>query len=441
MNDAYSFCFDGWQVGEDRQSLLFRYAMKVKDSNRQFTEEIRLPQPIPAPFPQPLLNALMQNLHLILGLSYWKLTCPKNIELKQMQLDQQQAQFWDTVYTKGLGEFFYRNNIDFRGLVRFPFDRQPAMSATPVAVGQQSLVGIAGGKDSLLSARLMDEEKLPYTALVFETGKSYPLIEEILPFIQAPALKIRRIIDPQLFELNGQGVYNGHIPISAVYAFLGLSAACFYGYRYVVVSNEKSASYGNIMYSGMEVNHQWSKSEEFERLFGDYIRRYITPSVTYFSLLRPLNELQIVEKFVRYPEYLTHFSSCNRNFKILGDTPKKWCGSCPKCAFVFSLLAAFLPKEHVVKLFGKNMFEDEALLPTYRQLLGLADFKPFECVGTPDEVSQALSLIHKKHEFDQTPVMNMFVNEAKQGMAAVRPAPGPIDLLPMPFAKLMDKLL
>lgn len=412
MTHKRPFVFDGFELASDRKSLHFFYGLSYQDVSYRFREIIELPEAVPATVTPSLLTAIMQNLHLVLGLSYWKLTASPDIVINHYSLTPGQAEFWNAVYTKGLGEFFYRNNIDFRGLVKFPSDANATVSTARVQTEDKQFVGIGGGKDSLLAVRLLAKENMPYTGIVFETGHSYPVIDDALQELNTRVVRIKRTIDPGLYELNSKGVYNGHIPISAVYAFLGFAAACFYGYRYMIVSNERSANIGNVTYLGADINHQWSKSEEFERLFSSYVREYITPDVTYFSLLRPLNELQIVKLFIHETDLLPHFSSCNRNFTVQGTAPdRKWCGSCPKCAFVFSLLAAFLPKEKAVAIMGKNLFDEAALLPLYRQLLGVADFKPFECVGIPDEVIAAFFMASDRHSYDGSPAMELFTRE------------------------------
>ncbi|EKE15893.1 MAG: hypothetical protein ACD_11C00085G0002 [uncultured bacterium] len=217
-----------------------------------------------------------------------------------------------------------------------------------------------------------------------------------------------RQIDPKLLELNKEkGTYNGHIPISVYYAFLILLMAALFDYKYAVVGNEKSANYGNVEYLGQMINHQWSKSEEFENLFKKYVKKFITPDIEYSSPLRNMTELQVVEGFVKYPKYFKVFSSCNKNFKISRPSfakasAGKWCGECAKCLFVFICLAAFLPKKGVLNIFGKNLFEDKSLIPLFEELIGVRNFKPFECVGTPEEVKEALKKIVEKGKFNDT---------------------------------------
>ena len=129
-------------------------------------------------------------------------------------------------------------------------------------------------------------------------------------------LKIQRFLDWQVFQKHK---YDGHIPISAIYAFLGIFYAVLYRYSYFVVANEYSSNFGNIKYKGKTINHQWSKSSEFEDMFSDYVYNFISPDVKYFSLLRPFYEIRIAEIFSNYKKYFPYFSSCNKNFKLVKE--------------------------------------------------------------------------------------------------------------------------
>lgn len=411
--DSY-FEFSFFELDEERRKILFYYKTGRENGEiLNFTETISLPSPIPDTISSELLNLILQNLHLILGISYWKLFCPKDIRINSFLLSKEQADFWNTVYTKGLGEFFYTNKLNSDGMVNFPYSEN--VNVMPVNFERQnrSFVGIGGGKDSLVSLELLKENSKQITAFVLETQKPYQLINELLNIIGVDSLTIKRELDSKLFDANKSGnAYNGHVPISAIYAFVGFLAAIVYDYRYVIVSNEKSASVGNVEYNGQTVNHQWSKSEEFEKLFQKYIENFITPDVHYFSLIRPFSEIKVTKLFSKYGKYFKIFSSCNTNFKIQRDgVSQKWCGRCAKCAFMFSMLSAFLPKEKVVEIFGKNLFTDESLVQIYRDLLGVGNMKPFDCVGTFEENIAAFNLTHDKKEFEDDVVMKMFMNE------------------------------
>ena len=402
------FIFAGHEWLPEKGEARFAYQIHQNNEVFDFVETITFPtQDQAKDIPKELLHKLLDNLSLILGISYYKLFCPKEIALEGNTLSEKQAEFWNTVYTKGLGELFYKNQIDFRGLISFPFSDSLETSSIPFVRQDRSLVGIGGGKDSIVSAELLKAHKKPFTSFMLNR---YPLQEEVSKIIGHDQLVVERHIDPKLFDLNKrEDTYNGHIPISAIYAFIGLFTAVVYDYRFVVVSNEHTASYGNVDYLGMEINHQWSKSLEFEGMLQDYVSTFITKDVVYFSLLRQLTEIGIVKRFVNYPTYFLHFSSCNRNFKITGEGPsQKWCGECAKCAFAFVMLAACLPKEDVVGIFGQDFLAKEDLVQTYKELLGVVNIKPFDCVGTPDEVRVAFYLASKKGDYDIDVSMSFF---------------------------------
>ncbi len=409
MNFQKTFTFKSHKINSASSQILFDYNVLLGDKSIDFTEKLTFPNADFSSIPQELLKSLLNNLSLILGISYWKLYCPGEIKIKENFLTKEQAQFWNTVYTKGLGEFFYRNKIDFRGLVNSPYHSNDTYHHSDFSRKDRSLLMLGGGKDSIVSAELLKEKGKDFTAFVVN---DHPLQKEIIKLLGVNSIIIKREIDPKLLILNKQqGTYNGHVPVSAIYAFIAFLAGALYDYRQVISSNEKSANYGNLEYLGETVNHQWSKSLEFENLFSEYIKKYITPSISYFSILRPLYEIKITQLFANYPKYFSAFSSCNRNFTIVKTSDKKWCGQCPKCAFIFATLAAFLAKEEVVNIFGKNLFADPSLIDTYKELLGVKDIKPFDCVGTPDEVKLAFYLAHKRGEFNKDIIMQMFEKE------------------------------
>ncbi|NOS67115.1 MAG: endonuclease domain-containing protein, partial [Candidatus Peribacteraceae bacterium] len=187
-----------------------------------------------------------------------------------------------------------------------------------------------------------------------------------------------------------------------------------YDFQAVAMSTEKSANFGNVEFKGKQINHQWSKSEEFETMFREYVRMFVTDRVGYSSPLRSMTELQVAELFVKYPQYFRCTTSCNTNWRIVKERPKElWCAKCPKCAFVFALYAAYLPKEKLVEIFGRNLFADDWLTGVYRELLGLEGIKPFECVGTPEETKEAFRLAQKRGDLDDTVIMKMFTKDVR----------------------------
>src|SRR3989344_5466371 len=406
------FVFSSYTHNSDRTEYSFFYEI-ITDKKYQFVEKLILPQK-PGQIPEKLLDEILFNIHLMLGISYWKTYCPSKIVIKTKQLTKEQAEFWNTVYTKGLGEFFYKNKIDYRGLVNFPYEETSHVEPTSFPRKNRSLAGIGGGKDSVVVAELLKENDGDFSTFIIENRKHNEVAANVANLVGKNLITIKRQIDPQFFIFNEKpGVYKGHIPISAVYAFIGILLADSYDYSYVIVGNELSASSGNTDYLGEVINHQWSKSLEFENSFREYTKKFITSDVTYFSILRPFFEIKIMELFSKYAQYFPIFSSCNRINKIVKTSTFRshWCCECPKCAFVFLTLSAFISKEKVVQIFGENLLNKESLIKTYRELLGITGIKPFECVGTPNEVMVALYLTHKKSEFEEDVAMKMFLTE------------------------------
>jgi UDP-N-acetyl-alpha-D-muramoyl-L-alanyl-L-glutamate epimerase len=395
------FIFKGYDANLPLGYIRFYYQLIRGITTHHFTEELRFQPPSNSQVSR-LNDGLMKNilisLHLVLGISYWKLTCAKHISINSYELTEAQAQFWNTVYTKGLGEFFYKNAIDFRGLVQFPHTGSKSIFPPAQHKSDRSLVLLGAGKDSIVTSELMKKHDKEYSLLTMNATEVH---KEIANHIGKPLYDIKRILDKQLFELNVlPGIHNGHVPISTIYAFVGIFAAALYDFRYIISSNEESANYGNVTYLGEKINHQWSKSFEFESMLSHYVKTYITPDITYFSLLRPLTEAHIVKLFSAYKRYFGVFTSCNKNFTILSDRSIGWwCGECPKCAFVFLLLAAFLPKKEVVAILKKNLFSSKNLMATYKELLGVEGIKPFDCVGTPKESLFAFQSILKQGEY------------------------------------------
>ena len=401
------FIFESYSFDSSSGRIELRYSL---DGDLQFTEALDIPVEAITRADHPDLDKALFMLHLIGGISYYKTCLPKKIEVLSGSLSKEQAAFWNDVYENGLGEFFYKNNVDFRELIKFP---QSTDAAKPRISNNESritkvLATIGGGKDSLVTAELLKAAEIPTTLL--RIG-DHPLIRESAKMAKLPLLAVKRHLSPTLFELNARGAYNGHIPITAYLSTLSVIVAMLTEHTDVAFSNERSANEGNTTLHGKEINHQWSKSLLFEKAFQDYLENYVTKDVRYTSILRPLSELHIAKLFTEYPQHFSCFSSCNANWKIAeaarGAT--RWCGHCPKCAFAFVLFAAFLPKKTMLEIFERDLFAQDTLIPLYRELLGLEGIKPFECVGTPEETRAAFELAHRRGEWNNTPVIRAYL--------------------------------
>ncbi|MEK7166412.1 MAG: hypothetical protein AAB874_06415, partial [Patescibacteria group bacterium] len=269
---------------------------------------------------------------------------------------------------------------------------------TKIETTNKYLVLMGGGKDSLLVQKILQEQQKSTLCLWVNPlpGKSIRP-----PVSDQPLIQVHRQIDPLLFQLNQENYLNGHVPYSAYLAFLSLLAATITGSKYVVVGNEKSADEANVLYLGQKINHQYSKSYEFEKYFRGYAVRNISPDISYFSFLRPLYELQITKLFSKYTQYFTTFSSCNR-YKSSGI----WCGKCPKCLSIFLLLSPFTGISKMSKIFGFNLLDETTLLPLFKTMIDEKEVKPFECVATYEETNVAAYLILKKiQSMDNLPVL------------------------------------
>ena len=352
----------------------------------------------------------LRLLHLVAGVSYYKAAVPGEIRIDSYTIDADTAALLEQVYLNGLGEFAYRNGLDLRGRIRFPFDPALATAAAPaLGLGERALVAIGGGKDSLVSIEAL--RAMGVEQAVTWIGNSQ-LIRTCAERTGLATLNIGRALAPQLFEINRQGAYNGHIPVTAVNSAILVLAALLTGHDQVVFSNERSASYGSLIPGTGEVNHQWSKGWAFERMFGEQVERAGAADLRYYSLLRPLSELAVARQFAKSHHYDEHFSSCNRNFHILGEKPaQRWCGLCPKCHFVFLALAPFMPKTRLVRIFGRNLLDEDAQAAGFDALLEYQDHKPFECVGEGRESRAAMAALAARADWREDALVARFARE------------------------------
>lgn len=411
MEKYQSFIFDSYQFDSVTRQIKLNYSY---DDKLHFTEVITLAKDAPLERAStPDFDRALFALHLAGGASYYKVFAPKKIQIRSGKLSQDQADFWNKFYTKGLGEFFYQNKLDWRGHINFPVnpDAPKPLAHQELPVPQKALIPFGGGKDSQVTVEILRRHNINLTLFRMQP---HQFITELAEINKLPLLQVGRTISPNFFEIRKRAdAYHGHIPITGYVTFLTMTVALLYGYDSVFFSNERSSDYGNVEYLGMQVNHQWSKSNEAERMMTNYLQKYVTGTTRYLNALRPLSELAIAQIFTREPKYFHHVTSCNRNWlwDKLGQDPHqgRWCGECEKCAFVFALFAAFLPMERVIDIFKKNLFEDQNLLSHYHQLWGAEAFKPFQCVGTPEETKAALYLATRRDDWAATFIGQEFV--------------------------------
>ena len=354
----------------------------------------------------------LRLLHLVAGVSYYKAAVPGDIRIDGYGIDDDTATLLEDVYLHGLGEFAYRNGLDLHGRITFPRAAEGApkadggVPAERLGLRSHALVAIGGGKDSLVSIEALRAAGIEQT--VAWIGGSQ-LIRACAERTGLPTLNIGRQLAPELFEYNRQGAYNGHIPVTAINSAILAFAAVLLDADQVVFSNERSASYGSLIEGTGEVNHQWSKGWAFEQALAGYLQREVASDLRYYSLLRPLSELAVARQFAKIDRYDAWFSSCNRNFHLLGERPtSRWCGVCPKCHFVFLALAPFMPKPRLVGILGRNLLDDTAQVPGYDALMEYHDHKPFECVGEARESRAAMAALAARPEWREDAVVARF---------------------------------
>jgi UDP-N-acetyl-alpha-D-muramoyl-L-alanyl-L-glutamate epimerase len=363
-----------------------------------------------------IIENLVFNLGLVEMISYWKAACSPAIEIRPSGLDDVQTAWWKDLIINGLGEFFFVNKIDFRtddfltvkaDQTRFSDYRQGQGYDDSEKV-KDILVLTSGGKDTALTLSILKNENLNFSSVLLNPTKAALDLTEICGAEEA--IIIERNIDSKLLELNKLGYLNGHTPFSAYLGFLSVFTAILFGYKNVLVSNERSSNEGNLSFLGREINHQYSKTLEFERKFQKYVYDYISSRVNYFSFLRPLYEIQIAAMLTKFKEAIGVFRSCNRNYK-----ENTWCGNCPKCLAVYIMIYPFTENGMIKTIFGKEPFNKKDNIKIVNDLMGFGTHKPFECVGTHEETIIGLfkGLKKAKEEYTDLPKVWKYLDEHK----------------------------
>ena len=349
---------------------------------------------------------LVFNLGMIEAISYFKATCSPEFIIECGNLDEEQQKWFRKIFYLGLGEFRFVNKINVKEEEFVTFiSNQEKIEIKPIFRELNGvIIPIGGGKDSNVTLDLLKDYKDKSYAFCIGSKEVSLKSAEVAGYSRNEVIEVKRIIDKNLIDLNSKGFLNGHTPFSAMVAFLTYLIAFLIGKKYVALSNEDSANESNVV--GEKINHQYSKSLEFENDFRWYADNYLKAGVEYFSMLRPISELQIAMLFSNLEEFHPIFKSCNVGSKT---EPWKWCCNCPKCLFVYTILSPFLYKEKLVKIFGEDLFEREDLLQTFIELCGYGEIKPFECVGTYDEIKYAITETIKKVD-GKLPVLLEYYN-------------------------------
>ncbi|MDR2777907.1 MAG: hypothetical protein LBB13_00155 [Rickettsiales bacterium] len=444
MRQYKTFIFDSYRFDTATKILSLKYSY---DNELFFEETIEFPLERRLNVDElEVLDIIFRYLHLSAGISYYKLFLPYAMEIRTTELDSAQADFFNTLYRKGLGEFSYRNGIvDLEDRIKFPVSGNTGKrSNLDFELAKRFVIPIGGGKDSIVTLEALKRHR--ENIVLCSTEK----VRAVISTIEISGCKNyfhpKRTISGQLLELNKKldkiDGYNGHIPIGGIIAFILVASSVIYGFDTILMSNERSANIGNILFNGTIVNHQWSKSFEFERSMNSFIKKYILKNLNYISFLRPLSEIHIVKIFTGLEKYHRAFVSCNKNFRI-ENRIERWCCNCDKCRFIFLAMAVFMDKNRLVNIFGTNILAVENQLDGFLELCGLKNYRPFECVGEIEESVYAMLNVHEsfRNDFISRKTQNLLADYSTKNLENRLFTPTSEHLLSSDLFSLLEEII
>lgn len=356
-----------------------------------------------------LLDRAMFLAFIAIGTSYYKAHPTQYVKL-DIPIDDFQAYYFNKIYQEGLSQLAFENNLTRAYLAHFyatqGFRHDPAISYR----GKGILSLQSGGKDSILTATMLNEQKLKFTPWYLSNNpdKTHPLVIDTLGAEitqnKPASIAVRQLDIPNLQQTGG---LNGHVPVTLIVESIALIQAILFNRNAILTSIAQEGTEPTATIIDLPVNHQWSKTWEAEELLSEYVKRYISPDIIIGSPIRHMSELLVAELFSKkcWQRYGYSFSSCNvANYRQFTNNAKlAWCGNCPKCANTYLLFSPFLPAASLQSLFAdQDLFTKETLLPTFKGLLGIDNqLKPLECVGSVEELRTAYH--HRREDYGQLP--------------------------------------
>ncbi len=331
---------------------------------------------------------------------------------------QEFEELWLTIQRNVWAQWRYENNLPHYGGPRF-FSQptKPVLNALQIEDNNDQVLNFCGGgKDSLVSMKLLEESKIPYSTLVYSSSiygraaHQHHLIESLLntakPQLQHKMWIYEDFLDSPVMELAKEyavvSLTAAETPSSI---FASLPIVLQHNYRYISLGHERSADTPNLVWeqTGEPVNHQWGKSSQAEQLLNNYIQNQFISNGQYFSLLKPIYDVVIFNMLRQDLDSVPFTHSCN--------ITKPWCKKCAKCAYVWLNYMAYLPVELVNQMFQVNLFDLPENQLWFRQMLGLEKHTPFECIGQINESRLAFELCRRKGLTGKA--MTMFIDEVK----------------------------
>ena len=387
---AELFSYVGLDVSAD--SLVARFEL---DGNA-FSEVVTFDGV--GPLTTPAVTAVAQLWYLLAGLSYYKAGAATRIDLGQTPIGPAGRALLHAALVDGLGEFSFRNDLDLHD-VKIEGGLSGQQYSTDVDVNR-ILVPFGGGIDSVVTVSELSSQLDQTLFVVSPVSGTFAPLEETALVTGLPIVRATRALDPQMLEGNEE-FFNGHVPVTAMVTLLAVIAALASGNGAVVMSNEHSSSIPNFQWHGRDINHQWSKSWAAETLIADAVAEIVDDTFIVASFLRDRSEVWVAQAFSQLTKFHHVFRSCNRAFaQLSGARATNWCGECDKCLFTNLILAPFLSRADLRKIFDAEPLSNVAREEQLRTLVGLgAAHKPFECVGDPDESAVALTRVSTMHEW------------------------------------------
>lgn len=417
-----------------------RYTMRGDGAEAPFAEVVDFTAALGDRRPDERLLGLLA---VTASLSYYKAAAPPRIEIGFPTAAFEQRYLRELI-AGGLGEFAYRNSLPaaLTPEVSGPVGQRAPQSRTDDwDSSRDPLVPVGGGKDSVVSIEALKRSGM--RPVLFSVNEFDP-IDRCIEVSGLDSVRVRRTIDRRLIEANAAGAHNGHIPVTAINSVIGLIVADANGLGPVVLSNERSSNIGNVEWLGRDVNHQWSKSIHYETLLRSTLAGLGFNPDRYFSLLRRLSESEIADRFRACPEYFRVFISCNRPFALdRGRRGATWCGHCPKCLFVWLLMAPRLGRDEVEAIFGRELFDADDNLTGFADIVGLGVHKPFECVGEYYEAAESMLAVLAGESAEQWRGLSLVerFRTRRTELEAVAAAPDdsdPLDYVPARYAASLD---
>jgi hypothetical protein len=306
------------------------------------------------------------------------------------------VQLWRTVFRRVWAQWRYEHDLPaYDGPA---FVDPVAAPAPPIRAPDgpvELLAFCGGGKDSLVALKLLERAGLPFATLgyahsVYGAAEPQHALLDRVAAVTARARAERQwviddLLDAPIARLRpAMGVKYILAAETPASVFAAVPIALARGYRGLAVAHEASANSGNLEWNGEVVNHQWGKGWDAEQLLDGYVQRALVANLRYFSVLQPVHDEVIFELLSRDAELAVLTHSCNLR--------KPWCGACAKCAYVWLQFAAHLPPPIVEATFGADLGEHAGNERWFREMLGLAEHTPFECVGSAVEARLALAV-------------------------------------------------